>query len=277
MAGRMSGLKTNLDAFSRIADELGQPSHLWEVHAGRAALTLAAGKLTEAEELSAQAFAFGEHAKPDVAIPVVRLQRYTLCEFRGNLKEVEPEIRALVAEYPARPAFRCTLVHLHAWVGRLPEARQALADFVRDDCSALPFDQEWLYGMSFLAESSALLGDSDSAAVLYELLLRYPTFNAADWPEGIRGSVSRYLGLLATTTKRWHDAEVHFEAGLAMNAEWGFRPWLAYTQHDYARMLQERGEPGDSERAGELLASSKALSQEVGMTALTSEISSLPH
>jgi hypothetical protein len=62
-----------------------------------------------------------------------------------------------------------------------------------------------------------------------------------------------------------------------MNADWGFRPWLAYTQYDYARMPLQRGEPGDSERAEELLASSKALSQEVGMTALTAEISSLPH
>jgi DNA-binding SARP family transcriptional activator len=277
MLGRVKELEPDLDTRSRITDELKQPSQLWEVPAGQAALALAAGRLTEADELVPQAFALGEGAKPEVAIPVVRIQRYTLSEFRGSLEEVEPEIRDLVAEYPARPAFRCALVHLHARLGRLPEARQALADFVRDDCSALPFDQEWLYGMSLLAEAAAFLGDSDAAGVLYELLLPYATFNAADWPEGIRGSISRYLGLLATTTKRWQDAELHFEAGLAMNAEWGFRPWLAYTQYDYARMLQERGEPGDSERAGELLAASKALSQEVGMTALTAEISSLPH
>lgn len=130
-------------------------------------------------------------------------------------------------------------------------------------------------GMSLLAETSALLVDSDSAAALYELLLPYATFNAADWPEAIRGSVSRYLGLLATTTKRWEDAELHFEAGLAINAERGFRPWLAYTQHDYARMLQERAEPGDGERADELLAASKALSEELGLTALGAEISAL--
>jgi hypothetical protein len=275
MAGRIRELKSHLDAFGRIADELKQPSHLWEVHAGRAALALATGNLSEAEELAAQAFAFGERAKPEVAIPVLRLQRYTLCEFRGNLEEVEPAIRDLVAEYPARPAFRSVLVHLQARLGRLPEARQGLADFTRDDGSALPFDQEWLYGMSLLAEAAAFLGESGSASVLYELLLPWATFNAADWPEGIRGSVSRYLGLLATTTRGWQDAERHFEAGLAMNTEWGFRPWLAYTQHDYARMLQERAEPGDGERAAELLASSRALAEELGLTALGAEISAL--
>jgi len=275
MLGRVKELEPDLDTRSRITDELKEPSQLWEVPAGQAALALAAGRLTEADELVPQAFALGEGSKPEVAIPVVRIQRYTLCDFRGSLEEVEPQIRDLVAEYPARPAFRCALLHLHARLGRLPEARKALADFVRDDCSALPFDQEWLYGMSLLAETAALLGESDSAEVLYELLLPYPTFNAADWPEGIRGSISRYLGQLATTTKRRQDAERHFEAALAMNAEWGFRPWLAYTQHDYARMLKERAEPGDRERADELLASSRMLAEELGLTALGAEISAL--
>ena len=34
--------------------------------------------------------------------------------------------------------------------------------------------------MSLLAETSALLGDTDSAAVLYGLLLPWAAFNAAD-------------------------------------------------------------------------------------------------
>ena len=43
--------------------------------------------------------------------------------------------------------------------------------------------------MSLLAETSALLGDTDSAAVLYGLLRPWAALNAADQPEGIRGSV----------------------------------------------------------------------------------------
>ena len=60
--------------------------------------------------------------------------------------------------------------------------------------------------MSLLAETSALLSDTDSAPIIYGLLLPWATFNAADYLEGIRGSVSRYLGLLATTITRWHEA-----------------------------------------------------------------------
>jgi hypothetical protein len=91
------------------------------------------------------------------------------------------------------------VAHLQVLLGRLPEARQALADLARDDFAAVPFDAEWLYGLSLLAETAVLLEDADTSAVLYRLLLPWADLNAVDHPEGIRGSVSRYLGLLATT------------------------------------------------------------------------------
>jgi len=74
--------------------------------------------------------------------------------------------------------------------------------------------------------------------------------NAADWPEGIRGSISRYLGLVATTTGDWPAAEGQFEDAITLNAM-GMRPWLAQTQDDYARMLLARGGSRDSARADE--------------------------
>src|SRR5206468_4109310 len=143
-------------------------------------------------------------------------------------------------EYPARPVFRCSSAYVDAVLGQAEQAKQALDELMRDRCSALPFDMEWLYGMSLLAETCALLGDAGAAPVLYELLDPWAAFNAADHPEGIRGSVSRYLGLLATTLERWSDAERHFEEALTMNERIGARPWLAYTQEDYARMLLAR-------------------------------------
>jgi hypothetical protein len=139
------------------------------------------------------------------------------------------------------------------------------------------------YGMSLLAETSRLLGDSDSAAVLYRLLVPWAAFSAADHPEGFRGSVFRYLGLLAATTKSLDAAERHFEDGLAANAKMGARPWRAHTACDYARMLHARNGGGDRERARALLdealdtyrelamdtcaAAAAALAREAGTTA----------
>jgi len=228
----------------------------------QAMLALAAGRLAEGAELVAQARALGERAQPEMAIPVHRMQLYTLADFEGRLGELEPEIRSLVAQCPARPVFRCALAQLLARLGRLPDARQALDELVAGECSALPFDAEWLYGASLLAETSALLGDAEAAAVLYPLLAPWAAYNAADHPEGSRGSVSRYLGQLAATMEQWDTAQRHFEDALALNASMGARPWLALTQHDYARMLAGLGR---EEQAQALRSMALTTRRELGM------------
>jgi DNA-binding SARP family transcriptional activator len=263
--GDLRQAETDLAAAVAIARDLRQAAHLWEVRGIEAMLALAAGRLDEAEEIAAQALAVGERAQPVMAIPVFQLQRYTLCELRGGLGDVEPAIRGLAAEYPARPVFRCALAHLDATLGRLTDAKRALDELVHDDCSALPFDTEWLYGVSLLAETCGILGDSPSAAVLYELLQPWSGLNVADVAEGIRGSVDRYLGVLATTTARWTDAERHFEDAVGMNERMGVLPWLARTQADYARMLRMRGGAGDRRRVGELDAAARTAYRELGL------------
>jgi len=263
--GDVRGAQEEVDAASRIARELKQPAQLWQVGSTEALLALAAGRLGEAEELIERTFAFGEHAQPTAAFPVHALQRHTLAEFRGTFEGVEPAIRNMVAEYPARPVFRCALALLHARLGRLPEAKRELDDLAWDDFSALPFDQEWLYGMSLLAETCALLDARDSAAVIHRLLLPWAELNAVDVGEGMRGSVFRYLGLMATTTEHWDEAARYFEDALEMNERMGAWPWLAHTQHDYARMLLARGSPADRERAQQLLDAALTTYRELGM------------
>ena len=273
--GDVRGAEVDVAAASRIARELRQPAHLWQARGVEAMLALAAGRLASADELVEQALALGERAQRGAAITVYHVQRYTLCEFRGNLEGVESAIADLLREYPARPVFRCVLVHLQARVGRLADAKRTLHDLARDDFSALPFDQEWLFGMSLLAETSALLGDIDSAATLYRLLAPWAALNVVDQAEGIRGSVARYLGILTTATRRSEEAERHFEDALAMNARMGARPWLAHTQHDYARMLLARDGPGHREHAQELLDVAAATYRELGMEGYAGSTSEL--
>jgi DNA-binding SARP family transcriptional activator len=265
LVGNVRGAEMDVAAASGISEELRQPAQRWQAGGWRAMLALAAGRLSEAGELMDEAFALGQHVLPGIAVPVHRLQRYTLYDFRGRVEEVEPEIRDLAARYPTRPVFRCVLAHLEARLGRLADAKGSLAGLAGDDFSALPFDQEWLYGMSLLAETSALLSDDDSASALYDLLAPWPALNAVDVGEGIRGSVSRYLGMLAATAKRSQDAERHFDDALAMNASMGARPWLAHTQLDYAEMLLARDGPDDRGRAQEFLDAAGATYHELGM------------
>ena len=204
--GDIAAASSELTTVEQVAHQLRQPVTLWEGSVARAMLALATGPLDKAEAAVARALAEGERAAPEFAIPIERVQRYELCDLRGSPGELEPAIRELVDQHPARPVLRCVLAHLHARIGQTTEAKHALADLVRDDCAALPFDHEWLHGMSLLAESAALLGDTSSAPLLYRLLLPYGEFNVENTADAIRGSVSRYLGLLATTLERWQDA-----------------------------------------------------------------------
>jgi DNA-binding SARP family transcriptional activator len=263
LTGELRLAARHLDAEDRTFRKLRQPAHLFQLYSARAMFALATGTLDEAEALIEEAFGYGERTLPDVAIPVYRLQRYTLCDFQGKPEEALPGLRDLVNEYPTRPAFRCALAHLQTRIGRAPEAQQILAEFGRTGFSTLPFDQEWLYGMSLLAETAAVAQDAESAEPLYALLLPWAQLNAGDHPEGIRGSVSGYLAMLATTTKQWTEAERHFQDAIRMNTEMGARPWLAHTLAGYARMLLARQASGAGERAGRLLSEGLSLYREL--------------
>jgi DNA-binding SARP family transcriptional activator len=263
-----------LEAATRVADELRQPAQLWQARGGGAMLALALGNLCEAERLVREAFVVGEQAVP-MATGVHLLQQYMLYDFRGRLEELEREIRHAVADHPDRPVWRCVLAHLEARLGKRPEATRLLEELAEDGFERIPFDMEWLYGMSMLAETAALVGDGDAAHVLYGLLDPWASLNVVDMAEGMRGSVARYLGLLASTIKCWDDAARHFEAALMTNKRMRARPWLAHTQADYAAMLIARDARGDADRARQLLDQAMATYPELAMDAYAARVASL--
>jgi eukaryotic-like serine/threonine-protein kinase len=265
--GRLADARASLATASRIADDLRQPAHLWDVRGAQTMLALAAGALDDAEALMEEARVMGERVQPEIAIPVHRAHWCTLCELRGTLAEVEPAIRQLVAARPARPVFRCLLAHVHARLGRLAEAAPALAELSRDGTAALPRDQEWMFATSLLAETAGVLGDHRAAAILYDLLLPWGELNAVDQCEGTRGSVARYLGIAASTTRRWDEADRHFTDAAAMNERMDAAAWRARTEQDHARMLLARGADGDEERARSLLERAHATCRELGIAA----------
>ena len=57
-----------------------------------------------------------------------------------------------------------------------------------------------------------------------------------------------------------------------MNARMEARPWLAHTQYQYATMLLARDQPGDGEKARELLKAALLTARELGMRALEERI-----
>ena len=139
------------------------------------------GRFDEAAELITDALALGERAQPRSAIPVYRLQRYGLSEF---LEAPRNSNRRSAISFPniqlALP------FAAHSFISRPASddlsREHALEELTADDFAFLPFDQEWLYGMSLLSETCGFLDHSASAAVLYRCSVRTPTSIASTCP-----------------------------------------------------------------------------------------------
>jgi tetratricopeptide (TPR) repeat protein len=234
------------------------------------------GEFANAEELEEQALRSG-YARSSDANCSYRLAMFIMRRAQGRLSEVENLTREAVDQYPGYRSFRCFIPLLELELGREHEARRAFDELADAEFAALPRDSEWLFCLALLGEVAAHLHDHDRAALLYRLLAPYARVNAMAAGEVALGPVARYLGILAATTSRWDEAAGHFEGAIAMNAKMGARPALAYTQQDYARMLLARDQPGDREKARELLDDAVSIYQELGMESWAHAATELKH
>jgi class 3 adenylate cyclase len=258
-----------IEAYARLAEDLRQPRFLAWIDVWRAMRALLDGRFEESERLAQEALTVAQRAQEPVAVQQFPIQMSWLCWEQGRFQEDEAIIRDSVEKYPAIAGWRAAVPHLYSELGREAEARREFEPLAANDFSDLAQDPGCLLLGGMLSKVCAFLGDARRAAALYEQLLPYAGHNVVDLGAAVcRGSVSHYLGLLAATMERWEDAEKHFEEALEMNERMGARPLVAWTQHEYADMLLRRGQPGDRERALELLAQALDSAQEMGMKAL---------
>jgi hypothetical protein len=146
------------------------------------------------------------------------------------------------------------LAHLYGELGRERDARAVFDSLMSRDLAREHLDAERLFSISLLPDPCASLRDEDAAATLYSLLLPYERLHVQAPVEAIFGSLARGLGILATTLRRFDDAERHFDAALETERKMRARPWLARVQHDHGAMLVARGNAGDAARATTLCA-----------------------
>ena len=221
--GEIEACEREIAALSNISDEFRRPALEWLAYSTKAMLALGRGRLTEAEELIPRVLAAGERAIHDIAVVAHLFHLSTLYDFQGRLDELAMPIQEAVERFPTRPFLYLDL-YVQARVGELDRARAAISVLADDGFRRVPVGLEWLLSMSLVAEACAIVGDEGAGATVYELLLPWASLNVFDPPEGTRGSVSRYLGLLASLLERFDDSERHFEDALAMNERMDYGP-----------------------------------------------------
>jgi hypothetical protein len=122
--------------------------------------------------------------------------------------------------------------------------------------------------MTNLAEICVFLGDEDAARRLLALLAPYADrFVVKDRAMVCKGSVSRFLGLLAATAGRPDESLRQLRAALAVHQRIPAPPLVARTEFDVADVIATQHGVSDP-RATEHARRGLALAETLGMTAL---------
>ena len=255
-----------LEAYSRIAAELRQPSFEFNALRAQALQALNDGRLAEARAKAWQGRSAGLRVDATTAEVNFGSLIYHLRRFQGRFTEPEQALHAGVKAYPGALVWPSLLACMQAETGRGEDARKALDGQLQQGFARL---REMVFGSedSYLLLADVAIATNHRAAAepLYDLLLPVRDLYIWSGPTMQHGTAARGLGNLATLLERWSDAERHFERALEIDTGFGARGWLPRTQCDYARMRLARDEPGDRARALELLDRALETSQELGL------------
>jgi tetratricopeptide (TPR) repeat protein len=265
--GDIPAADREIEATSRLAEEIRQPVFSWFATWWRGSRALCDGRLAEAERLREAALALGQRIQHPGAMAIAHGQAIWLgAEHSRASEEFLEGFQFLLDHYPpAATALRAGEAALRAEAGEVDEARRAFEALAAHDFTDIPRDEHWLVTLTTLAQACASLGDVPRARRLYQLLRPFAHRNVVhDLLRTYAGSVSLNLGLLARTLGKLDAAARHFEEALAMNARIG-RPFVARTQYEYALMLRERGRAADRRQAATLLDQAAACAGELGM------------
>jgi hypothetical protein len=127
----------------------------------------------------------------------------------------------------------------------------------------VPLNHVWVRTMTQCAAVCASVGDVERAALLTGLLDPYAALTPAGF--GVSGSVTHYLGLLATCLGHFEEAESRFRMAEAAHSRMGAPTWLARTRLEWARTLLTRGRADDVEPARRLVNQALAAARDLGL------------
>jgi DNA-binding SARP family transcriptional activator/tetratricopeptide (TPR) repeat protein len=276
--GDLETADVELGSYERLAHKRRSPYHMFGAACWQTMRAISQGPPEKAERMAEQTFDFGRQVLPHRFLPfhALAVQVYVIRRDQGRLGEHMDTTRALADRFSEFPVWRAALAALHAELGHEAEARTELETLAGNDFADLPRDFLWLATVAWLGEACALTHDPRRAEALYELMLPHSGKHVwAGYTNVPLGPSSRVLGLLATAMGRWEEAARHFEDALELARRVGARPNHARTQKAYTEMLLARNEPGDPEKALELLDEVLATAEELGMKRLLDEASAL--
>jgi tetratricopeptide (TPR) repeat protein len=247
------GVRRELAVLQRLAENLDDRRARWILIIATGRQAHLAGRLEEFEALAHQGLASSIQGEDESATQIFGGQMIALRREQQRLDEVVETLERFVGDFPAVVVWRSTLAYVYAELGRHAQARDQLDWLSQESFTRVPRDTWWLSSAAMLAEVAAALDDAPRAQELYDALLPYSDRCVVISGTLCQGAVARLLGLLATTIDQFDEAERHLAAARDINAAVGARLWLLHTRYNEASMLLRRANPGDRDRARDIL------------------------
>jgi class 3 adenylate cyclase/tetratricopeptide (TPR) repeat protein len=274
--GDVAGADSDIAECAALAEELRANLPRWYSGAWIVMRALMDGRFDEAESMSLKVLSLGRELAVGGALEAFGNWLFYLRREQGRMDELESPSVELVDRHPTFPGFRAGLVFLYATLGRREDAEAHLTRLDPLLFEPVPHDSTLIQMLVWLADACALLGDRRRGERVAHHLAPFAGRNAVLGPSMLcSGSTSRPLARLAALDGRTEDARRLFEDAVTLNGSMGARPWLAHTQHEYARFLLDSADEGDRNRAGKLLEDARATADGLGMIALQRELKQL--
>lgn len=271
--GDMATLETSLGVLEQFAHDMRRPHSIWAVLYRRAMLATLRGDFEAAERLADECFGLGQRSTPGQAASVYFMHLFMIRREQGRLVELDELSREVAEQHPGPSHFACLRVLLLHETGHPSESRAAYEALATHEFADFPRNLFWLANLALLSQATAMLGDERRARLLLRLLEPYADRNVSGGGNvTCQGSLARYLGLLASTCRCWSEAEQWFERAIQANTAMGALPFVAHSQHDFARMLLQRAQPSDEQRAECLHCEARRIAGQLSMTSLLGQI-----
>jgi class 3 adenylate cyclase/tetratricopeptide (TPR) repeat protein len=263
--GDVRAFTLDVDDAVRLADELGQPTMRWLATVVQATARRLSGRLDEAERLGRHAMEIGEAAGlPDARHVYEHSSLFWVRYDQGRLTELV-EACERHASGPAHHSQGLGNLGLaYAELGRLDEARAVLDRLAADDFAIINGGIRRIIELTVAAEICAAVADRPRAETLRRLLAPHRGL-IAHRLSAATGAIDHHLALLETTLNRLADADASFASAAAFHERLGAPAWLARTRLEWAQMLLSRQQPGDADRARELLGQALTMARELGL------------
>jgi class 3 adenylate cyclase len=273
--GDVSEAERSLARNQAFVADLGQPALTWTTMHHRATLLILRGDTGGAAATDA-AYEFGARAGRTFGGSFRFGQRFAPYWHQGRMWEFEEFIRQFLERAPNNPLLKALEAHILADTGQREGAARVFEELASSGFSHPTYNTAWLWFYTECAWLCTRLHRPDCVAPLRtNLQLCADQLVVGGFSGFVGGTVTFYLGILAATAADWPAAEANFAAATATLERIGAHPWLARTRLEQARMLLARAEPGDSQRAHDLLGQALASSLELGLAKIEQEATEL--